>query len=150
MRIAIDALAMRPFRTGVVDYLNNLVTGLSEIDRSNEYLIFAHSDSLHHLAGLGRNFPVSSFPNSRALRVLWEQTMLPLELKRRRADVLHSPVFAAPWIKACPSVVTIHDLSFFLFPQYHSILKRWYFGADHSHVAKESGPGHRRFTEHKK
>lgn len=50
-------------------------------------------------------------------KVWYEQVSLP-RAARPRVDVLHYPYFASPLLKTCPTVVTIHDLIPFLFPEY--------------------------------
>lgn len=50
-------------------------------------------------------------------RILWEQTVLPWALRKSGADVLHAPAFVAPLVTGCPSVVTVHDLSFLRYPE---------------------------------
>jgi glycosyltransferase involved in cell wall biosynthesis len=52
-------------------------------------------------------------------RILWEQTVL--AANTRRLDLIHGLAFAAPIASGCPSVVTVHDLSFLRFPSaFHS------------------------------
>lgn len=50
------------------------------------------------------------------LRIVWEQLVLPRAA--RQADVLHATAFVAPVQRSRPTVITIYDLSFALFPQY--------------------------------
>lgn len=126
MRIAINALGMKRRLHGVGNYIKNLVWGLSKIDSENEYLIFGSSENACHLEGLGRNFHIEMAPNRPALRVIWEQTILPLKLKKERIDLYHGPAFAAPLIKTCAQVVSIHDMSFHLVPEQHSLHTRLY------------------------
>ena len=52
------------------------------------------------------------------VRILWEQLVLPRAARQIRAEVLHATAFVAPVRRPCPTVVTIYDLSFALFPQY--------------------------------
>ena len=59
-------------------------------------------------------------------RILWEQTALPAAARSARLDLLHGPVNVNPLFSACPSVVTIHDLSFMRYPQAFPRLKRAY------------------------
>ena len=47
-------------------------------------------------------------------RILWEQTALARQT--RSLDLLHAMAFAVPLAAACPTVVTVHDLSFMRFP----------------------------------
>lgn len=59
-------------------------------------------------------------------RILWEQLALPAAARSARLDLLHGPVNVNPLFSACPSVVTIHDLSFMRYPQAFPPLKRAY------------------------
>ena len=55
---------------------------------------------------------------SRLLRILWEQTALPLILCRARASLLHAPAYVTPLLAPCPVVLTIHDLHVMTHPQF--------------------------------
>jgi glycosyltransferase involved in cell wall biosynthesis len=47
-------------------------------------------------------------------RILWEQTAL--AAISRRLNLIHGLAFAAPIASSCPTVVTVHDLSFLRYP----------------------------------
>lgn len=47
-------------------------------------------------------------------RILWEQSAL--AVLSRRLDLLHGLAYAVPLLAACPTVITVHDLSFMRFP----------------------------------
>ena len=55
---------------------------------------------------------------SRMMRILWEQTVLPVLLSRTRATLLHAPAYVAPVLSPCPLVLTIHDLHVMTHPQF--------------------------------
>jgi len=57
----------------------------------------------------------------------WEQTLLPLLVRRLGIDVLHSPHYTSPLIKPASSVVTFCDMIFVLYPQVHTRAKRVFF-----------------------
>jgi glycosyltransferase involved in cell wall biosynthesis len=57
-------------------------------------------------------------PGSRLLRILWEQTVLPVMLYRNRAPLVHAPAYVAPLAAPCPVVLTIHDLHIMTHPQF--------------------------------
>jgi len=59
--------------------------------------------------------------NARSL--LWTHYYLPRLLAGENFDLLHSPAFIAPLRCPCPSVVTVHDLTFVMFPQHFE--RRW-------------------------
>jgi glycosyltransferase involved in cell wall biosynthesis len=61
-----------------------------------------------------------------ALRILWEQIAQPRAVRRVKADVLHATAFVGPIVQSCPTVLTIYDLSFALFPQFFRGLRQTY------------------------
>lgn len=58
----------------------------------------------------------------RFARILWEQTVLPLEASRYRLDVLFNPGFTAPVVGPCPCVTVFHDLQHKRHPEHF----RWF------------------------
>jgi len=69
----------------------------------------------------------SRWPTHRPLaRILWEQFVQPFQLARLRPNLLHSLAFASPLITAMPTVVTMYDLSFRLFPENFPAFQRLY------------------------
>jgi glycosyltransferase involved in cell wall biosynthesis len=59
-------------------------------------------------------------------RILWEQLAQPGTARRLHLDVLHAPVNVGPLLRTCPTVVTIHDLSFILYPELFRPFNRVY------------------------
>ncbi len=59
-------------------------------------------------------------------RILWEQAALPLLARRAQLDLLHGTVNVNPALAPCPSVVTVHDLSFMRYPQAFPPVQRAY------------------------
>ena len=56
----------------------------------------------------------------RPARLAWEQSGLPLVAQQVGADVIHAPHYSMPLRPGAPTVVTIHDLTFFTEPDAHS------------------------------
>lgn len=50
-------------------------------------------------------------------RVLWEQLRLPAAARASGVRLLHGMAFVAPQRSPCPTVVTVHDVSFVRYPQ---------------------------------
>jgi glycosyltransferase involved in cell wall biosynthesis len=63
----------------------------------------------------GQRFPVRS---------VWMQLVLPRILRRLRPDVVHYTNYLAPVWSAVPYVVSVHDMSVELMPQFHTLKKR--------------------------
>ncbi len=59
-------------------------------------------------------------------RILWEQTALPVLTQILHLDLLHGAVNIGPWLAGCPTVITVHDLSFMQYPQAFPALQRLY------------------------
>jgi glycosyltransferase involved in cell wall biosynthesis len=53
----------------------------------------------------------------------WTHFDLPLRLWARGFDLLHSPAFIAPLKAPCPVVITMHDITYLLYPAYFA--RRW-------------------------
>jgi glycosyltransferase involved in cell wall biosynthesis len=58
------------------------------------------------------------------VRSLWMQLVLPRLLRRLRPDVVHYTNYLAPVWGGVPYVVSIHDMSVSLMPQFHTMKKR--------------------------
>jgi glycosyltransferase involved in cell wall biosynthesis len=94
------------------------------------------TDDLHYtvLAGEGGLPPNTSLSSRRSrwptgrvpVRILWEQLGQPWALHRIDADLVHGPVFIAPLFCTCPTVITIHDLSFIRLPHLFRPANRLY------------------------
>jgi len=59
-------------------------------------------------------------------RILWEQTVLPIVVRRLGASLLHGPAFSGPLLSSCPQVITVLDLSFLRHPEFFRTGNRLY------------------------
>ncbi len=114
MRIAIDARKLRDY--GVGTYIRNLLRHLSRLDQSTEYVVLCRKTDSEHVSQLGANF--RAVPESSPGYSIREQITIPLDLRRERVDLFHSPHYVLPPLTPCRSVVTIHDCIHLRFPQY--------------------------------
>jgi glycosyltransferase involved in cell wall biosynthesis len=124
MHIGINAHLLefgQSFRNaGIGKYIHFLLRALGDLDHKNRYTVF--TGPLPSDAGLRLpdNFTIkaSRLPTGRApVRILWEQVFQPLHLRALGVDVAHCPGFVGPLAGAPRTVLTIHDLSFFRFPE---------------------------------
>ena len=100
---------------GVHQYIHHLLRYLGQADEGLRYTVLLGQGVLPPDGAL----PVlrSRWPTGRAaVRVVWEQVVQPWTLHQIGAHLVHGPVFVGPLFSPCPSVVTIHDLSFIRFP----------------------------------
>ncbi len=129
MRIGIDASCLPPFVAGAGRYICGLVSALSDYDSTNEYFLFTKQRDLRLFEHLGSNFTKIPLPNfDRPKRIAW-QLFEPRKLaKRFQLDVWHAPHYILPkGLKDVHLVVTFHDMTFFLFPEFYNPTRRWFF-----------------------
>lgn len=129
MRIALDATALPGKPGGAGYYIINLVRSLLDIETRHEFIVLTHASDRHlfKLLPEEEKFLIDVPDLSRGGRLIWEQFALPQLLKRLRIDLLHSPHYTMPLWTTIPVVVTYHDMTFFLYPGYHTLVKRFFF-----------------------
>ncbi len=131
MRIGINTLVAVPSETGgAKTYLSKLIEALAKIDKLNEYILFVapwnkdlfrvRQDNFQQITC---NIPAKFL----AMRVLYEQAVLPILAWRNKIDVLHSPANVSPFILPCLCVLTLHDVTSFVFPGLTPIIFRYYW-----------------------
>ena len=104
---------------GLNTYSHQLLHHLSErSQRSRQFGLLAYVSDASYRARPGLLLRQPRFPTQRPFaRILWEQTFLPLAVRRDRLKLLHGLAYAAPLFASVPTVVTVHDLSFLLYPE---------------------------------
>src|SRR5271156_618836 len=127
MKILIDFTQIPIVRTGVGVYAENLVWELVPLIRPEDVLFLLIQDNegaLRKIVGVHPNIHFVSIPSryfrKRSLLFAFEQLILPVMLLRKRVDVLHSLHYTHPFISPSSRVVTIHDLTFLLYPRLHT------------------------------
>lgn len=127
MRIAVDAHSLGTRMTGNEAYVLNLMCALARVDTQHQYHIMTASPEavpaeVSHAPHMRVHRLIS---NSAALRI---PLLLPELVRRSRAAILHV-TYVAPPVLSCPTVVTIHDISYEIFPEFFSQRDRWALGA---------------------
>ncbi len=119
------ARSLRPPLTGIGRYTLNVARGLSRLLSPGSLTLFVTRDAAS-LDGVSCARVSAPLPTPHELlRGLWEQTLVPLDVRRRGIELYHSPSYSLPLSLPCPSVVTIHDLAF-LDARFHKLRMRFY------------------------
>lgn len=114
------------YQTGVSNYTLNLVRQLLKIDSKNQYKLFFSSlrqplpPEIKELT-CHKNASLYHFrlPPT-LLQILWNQLKLfPIELFIGKCDIFHTSDWTQPPTFKAKTISTIHDLTPFLFPQWH-------------------------------
>ena len=102
---------------------------MASLEKDAELVIFLHASqrALFQIAESSHVQIVVVADRSRPLRLLWEQVTLPALARAFKLDLLHSLHYTMPVFSPCPTVVTFHDMTFFLYPQLHTRSKRILF-----------------------
>jgi alpha-1,3-rhamnosyl/mannosyltransferase len=131
MRIAVDARELAPHPTGVGRYLLEILHAWTRDAAAADcdVTIYATADpgpALQRGHGPGARLQVRVLPGGGG--TLWEQSRLPFALPRE-VDVLYAPAYSAPLLARVPTVVTVHDVSFFAHPEWfrprEGLRRRW-------------------------
>ncbi len=126
LSIGVNALYLIPGAVGGTEiYLRGLLAALAEIDSVHRYFVFTNLETGPDLLPAAENFtrvPQAVRACFRPARILWEQTVFPVEAGRRKLDVLLNPGFTAPLLCPCPQVTVFHDLQHKRHPEYF----RWF------------------------
>jgi glycosyltransferase involved in cell wall biosynthesis len=110
---------------GIHSYIYNLLHHLPEADPTFFYTVFVGDRRCAGLPRIERR--LTRLPTYRpAVRIVWEQLAQPWAMRRAGVDLIHGPAFVGPQAGGCPFVVTVHDLSFLLYPQGFRALNRFY------------------------
>ena len=129
MRIGIDATALPPQPVGAGNYIIQLIRALSALDTGDELVVFVQEKGLE-LIGKKECLKfewVIVRDLEPAARLIWEQVGFPGLVRQSKVDLLHSLHYTRPLWLPCKSVVTFHDLTFFLFPELHTRARRFFF-----------------------
>ncbi len=109
---------------GVSQYIHWLMTMLPGVSPDVRYTAFGGDRTRAYAGWDVRSTRVPG--RSAVARILWEQVALPRAACSAGVDVLHLPVYAGPLFSRCPQIVTLHDLSFYLFPHLFPPARRCY------------------------
>ncbi|RJP24070.1 MAG: glycosyltransferase family 1 protein [Candidatus Abyssobacteria bacterium SURF_5] len=131
MRIAIDATPIIN-RSGTGYYTQKLIEFLGRADSENQYVLFCPSGYQRHLERPAMfhypNFHVEQVRIfNQGWQVAWKQLALPRLVRKFNPDIIHFPAFIASLRLDLPSVLTVHDLCYSLFPETFSRVHRHYY-----------------------
>lgn len=131
MKIALDYTTGIYPGAGIARYTRSLTQALAELDTQNSYRLFYAAIGLPRPTPETRqagalfkqhpNFRPVSVPMSvREMFAVWQRLRLPVpvDLFTGRMDLLHSPDFVSPPHLTGKDVITVHDLSFMVAPEY--------------------------------
>jgi glycosyltransferase involved in cell wall biosynthesis len=123
LRVLVDATDVPTDRGALGRYVDGLIGALGET--GVEMAVACQRADDERYARLAPSAKIVAGPaglGHRSERHAWEQTGLPVVAEQVGADVIHMPNYSMPLRPGLPTVVTIHDLSFFTDPDRYTQL----------------------------
>lgn len=126
MIIGID-ISSTPYKTGVSNYTLNLIRNLVKVDKTTTYKFFYSSMRLpipKEILDLQKNHSNIKIYQFKLpptlLQILWNQLHLfPIEFFIGKCDIFHTSDWTQPPTIKAKTITTVHDLTPFLYPQWH-------------------------------
>jgi glycosyltransferase involved in cell wall biosynthesis len=126
MKLALDVSAVPPRLAGAGRYIGELARRVpaSGVETT---LVTRRDDTLRWHDWSPSTHIASIVPNARPPRLLYEAWLAGRSAAARCVDVWHAPHYTMPHGGSTPTVVTIHDLTFFTNPEWHERSKVAFF-----------------------
>jgi len=124
VKVALDVSAMPPRLAGAGRYVAELA---QRLPLSTDVTLVTRRDDGPRWQSMSTATVTSPVPAGRAGRLAYEALLLGRSAVARHTDVWHAPHYTMPRTGTRPTVVTIHDLTFFTNPEWHEARKVAFF-----------------------
>ena len=124
LRIAADGRELLGRPTGVGRYLRGILDAWAAADFPHDLTLYGPGPAPRDLPSPGGRVRWQALGNGRA-GTWWEQTSLARAVRRSGADVFFGVGYSAPLWLRCPSIVVVHDASFFAHPEWFPRRQGW-------------------------
>ena len=139
LRLSLDVTAVPLQPVGAGQYTMQLAIALAARPDVDLVAIARHGDGQRWSTAVPYAAVVPAAPGARPLRLAWEQLRLPRLVREQAVSVHHGPHYTMPERSSVPSVVTVHDMSFFQEPGWHDRSKVVFFRRAIGVAAKRAG-----------
>ncbi|HKR60336.1 MAG TPA: glycosyltransferase family 1 protein [Pyrinomonadaceae bacterium] len=123
MRIALDGFPLSSPKTGIGHYTFELARTLAQISPEDSFELISplpFSDSvIEEVQQLSLKNLILNYPEAASFRRRWWAIGLPFFLRQNSFDLFHGTNYEVPLWNRKRNVLTIHDLSLLLHPEYH-------------------------------
>src|SRR5580698_1543065 len=127
-RVLVDATDVPADRGALGRYVDGLIGALDAVGADLAVVCQrADEERYGRLAPSARVVPGPSALSHRSARLAWEQSGLPVVAQQVDADVIHVPYYSMPLLPGRPTVVTVHDVTFFTEPDLYSSVGAMFF-----------------------
>lgn len=134
MKVLVDFTQIPIKKAGVGMYAMSLIREISKVESLNKYFVVILNDDKEILELLLSNTNkfeiifVNKLFRKLIFRFFLEQFYLPFLILKNKIDTIHSLHYSFPLIPLkVKKIVTLHDMTFFLYPKFHKKLQIVYF-----------------------
>jgi glycosyltransferase involved in cell wall biosynthesis len=128
LRVLVDATDVPADRGALGRYVDGLVGALAAAGADLAVVCQrADEERYGRLAPGARIVTGPTAISHRSARLAWEQSGLPVVAQQVDADVIHVPYYSMPLRPGRPTVVTVHDVTYFTEPELHSAVGAMFF-----------------------
>ena len=121
LRVGIDGRTFASPAAGIRRYVSGLTRALLALGEPLELVALGGCDSSAIPPGVGH---VAEPPHP-PTNLGWTLVGLPRAARRAAVDIIHAPSYTAPWWSPVPVVVTVHDVSYELHPEWYPYRRDW-------------------------
>ena len=127
-RVLVDATDVPADRGALGRYVDGLI-GALDVAGADLAVVCQRADEERYerLAPHARVVAGPTALAHRSARLAWEQSGLPVVAQQVDADVIHVPYYSMPLRPGRPTVVTVHDVTFFTEPELYSSVGAMFF-----------------------
>jgi len=127
-RVLVDATDVPADRGALGRYVDGLI-GALDVAGADMAVVCQRADEERYgrLAPGARVVTGPTALSHRSARLAWEQSGLPVVAQQVNADVIHVPYYSMPLRPGRPTVVTVHDVTFFTEPELYSSVGAMFF-----------------------
>lgn len=120
--------------TGVKVYTKEVIKALSEVDKKNQYFLYAElkcedsNKKIEESLDFIKDIPNFRLKLSKKAYFPWTYGTFPKKMKKDKLDILFMPIQSFPFLrkpKRLKVVITVHDLAFLYFSEYFTKKKRF-------------------------
>lgn len=111
LRIGIEAQRVfRKRKHGIENAALENIRELQRLDKQNQYFVFVKDDEDRQCLSSSDNFTIVALPSVNY--AIWEQYILPREIRKYKLDLLHCTGNTAPAVNKVRTLLTVHDVMF--------------------------------------
>ncbi len=128
LRVLVDATDVPTDRGALGRYVDGLIGALGSAEA--DLAVVCQRADEERYGRLAPGATIVAGPAAlghRSARLAWEQSGLPVLAQQVNADVIHMPHYSMPLRPGRPTVVTVHDVTFFTDPDQHSAATVMFF-----------------------